>query len=131
MPQDPAPSRARRRRKFDLVLYGATGFVGRQTVAYVAAYCRIHAPGLRWAGNEVPVSAGEELLRIDRLVALEAEDGTLQWWVLDYKLEHTPEQLPAYRDQMRRYREAVQHAQPGAVVRCAFLTGSGAVVEVE
>ncbi len=49
MPQDPVPSRARHRRKFDLVLYGATGFVGRQTVAYVAAYCRVHAPGLRWA----------------------------------------------------------------------------------
>jgi short subunit dehydrogenase-like uncharacterized protein len=33
------------RRRFDLVLYGATGFVGRQTVAYVAR----HAPGLRFA----------------------------------------------------------------------------------
>lgn len=33
-------------RRYDLVLYGATGFVGRQTVAYIAA----HAPaGLRWA----------------------------------------------------------------------------------
>ena len=49
MPKDPVPSRARRRRKFDLVLVGATGFVGRQTVAYLAAYCRVHAPGLRWA----------------------------------------------------------------------------------
>jgi len=49
MTQDPVPPRARRRRKFDLVLYGATGFVGRQTVAYVAAYRRNHAPGLRWA----------------------------------------------------------------------------------
>jgi short subunit dehydrogenase-like uncharacterized protein len=35
-----------RRRTFDVVLYGATGFVGRQTVAYFAA----HAPArLRWA----------------------------------------------------------------------------------
>ena len=89
------------------------------------------APGLRWAGNEVPVSSGGELLRIDRLVSLESGDGTPQWWVLDYKLAHTPEQLPAYRDQMQRYREAVQRAQPGAVVRCAFLTGAGAVVEVD
>ena len=89
------------------------------------------APGLRWAGNEVPVSVAGELLRIDRLVSVDAEDGTPQWWVLDYKLAHTPEQLPAYRDQMLRYREAVQRAQPGAVVRCALLTGAGAVVEVD
>jgi short subunit dehydrogenase-like uncharacterized protein len=32
-------------REFDIVLYGATGFVGRQTVAYLAA----HAAGQRWA----------------------------------------------------------------------------------
>lgn len=32
-------------RKFDVVLYGATGFVGRQTVAHFAQ----HAGGLRWA----------------------------------------------------------------------------------
>ena len=32
-------------RTYDVVLYGATGFVGRQTVAYFAA----HAGGLRWA----------------------------------------------------------------------------------
>jgi short subunit dehydrogenase-like uncharacterized protein len=30
----------RRRRSFDVVLYGASGFVGRQTVAYFAQ----HAP---------------------------------------------------------------------------------------
>jgi short subunit dehydrogenase-like uncharacterized protein len=33
------------RRKWDVVLYGASGFVGRQTVAYFAQ----HAKGLRWA----------------------------------------------------------------------------------
>ena len=35
----------RRSRRFDLVLYGASGFVGRQAVAYLAQ----HARGLRWA----------------------------------------------------------------------------------
>ena len=34
-----------RERAYDVVLYGATGFVGRQTVDYFAA----HAGGLRWA----------------------------------------------------------------------------------
>ncbi|HEX4235285.1 MAG TPA: saccharopine dehydrogenase NADP-binding domain-containing protein [Caldimonas sp.] len=33
------------RRSYDVVLYGATGFVGRQTVAHFAA----HADGVRWA----------------------------------------------------------------------------------
>ncbi len=33
------------RRRLDLVLYGASGFVGRQTVAYIA----MHASDLRWA----------------------------------------------------------------------------------
>ncbi len=34
-----------RKRPYDVVLYGASGFVGRQTVAYFAQ----HASGLRWA----------------------------------------------------------------------------------
>ena len=89
------------------------------------------APGLRWAGNEVPVGAGGEALRIDRLVLIDADSSGPQWWVLDYKLQHTPEQLPAYRVQMLRYRSAVQRAQPGAVVRCAFVTSAGAVIEVD
>ncbi|MEP7101182.1 MAG: 3'-5' exonuclease, partial [Burkholderiales bacterium] len=83
-------------------------------------------PQLRWAGNEVPVSEGGELLRIDRLVRLDDV-----WWVLDYKLSHAPQQLDAYRAQLRRYRAAVQRAQPGEPVRCAFITGAGAVVEID
>ena len=38
-------TRTTNRRKYDVVLYGATGFVGRQTVAYFAK----HAGALRWA----------------------------------------------------------------------------------
>ncbi len=87
-------------------------------------------PGLRWAGNEVPVSAAGEPLRIDRLVLLDEPGGPV-WWVLDYKLQHAPQGLDEYRAQMLRYRSAVQAAQPGAVVRCAFITGAGAVVEVD
>ena len=45
---------------FDVVLYGATGFVGRQTVAYFAR----HAPsGLRWA------IAGRDRAKLEALVA--------------------------------------------------------------
>jgi ATP-dependent helicase/nuclease subunit A len=80
---------------------------------------------LRWAGNEVPVSVDGDMLRIDRLVQL-----TEAWWVLDYKLSHAPQELDAYRAQLLRYREAVQRLQPDATVRCAFITGSGAVIEI-
>ncbi|MEP7296206.1 MAG: UvrD-helicase domain-containing protein [Burkholderiales bacterium] len=81
---------------------------------------------LRWAGNEVPVSAGGEVLRIDRLVQLADA-----WWVLDYKLGYTPQALDDYRAQLRRYRDAVQQLQPGAEVRCAFITGGGELVELD
>ena len=84
---------------------------------------------LRWSGNEVPISHGGEVLRIDRLVQLHT-DGGPQWWVLDYKLRHAPEELEPYRRQLARYRAAVQAAQPGETVRAAFITGAGRVVEV-
>lgn len=82
-------------------------------------------PALRWAGNEVPVNIGTELLRIDRLVQLDEA-----WWVLDYKLSHAPQTLAPYREQLTRYREVVRGLQPGAVVRCAFITGHGELIEV-
>jgi ATP-dependent helicase/nuclease subunit A len=65
-------------------------------------------------------------LRIDRLVQLDDA-----WWVLDYKLSHAPQALAGYRDQLARYREAVRALQPGALVRCAFITGAGELVEVD
>ena len=86
-------------------------------------------PELRWAGNEVPISDAGELLRIDRLVQLDVPGGPV-WWVLDYKLQHAPQQLEAYRAQLLRYRDAVRRAQPGDDVRCAFITGAGGVVEI-
>jgi ATP-dependent helicase/nuclease subunit A len=81
-----------------------------------------------WAGNEVPVADGTELLRIDRLVALD-EAGRRTWWVLDYKLQQTPQQVPAYQAQLARYRALVQQLQPQDEVRAAFVTGRGEVVE--
>ena len=84
----------------------------------------------RLAGNEVPVADAGEVLRIDRLVELD-EAGERTWWVLDYKLRHTPQVLAEYRAQMLRYRAAVQALQPGAAVRCAFITGAGELVELE
>ncbi len=84
--------------------------------------------GLLWSGNEVTVAEGGEVLRIDRLVLLAGAPPT--WWVLDYKLHHAPESLAAYRGQLLRYAAAVAQAEPGAPVRCAFITGRGELVEV-
>ncbi len=83
---------------------------------------------LRWAGNEVPVALDGSVLRIDRLVRLD-EDGADTWWVLDYKLQHRPEELDAYRAQLADYRRAVALAQPGARVRSAFIAGDGRLIE--
>jgi ATP-dependent helicase/nuclease subunit A len=84
---------------------------------------------LRWAGNEVQIALAGEPVRIDRLVLIdEGQDAV--WWVLDYKLHHAPHELESYRGQLRGYRDAVRAAQPGSVVRCAFVTGTGEVIEV-
>lgn len=85
---------------------------------------------LRWAGNEVAVASGGEVLRIDRLVRLD-EAGVSTWWVLDYKLQHAPGELADHREQLRHYRDAVRRLQPGEAVRCAFVTGAGEVVEID
>jgi ATP-dependent helicase/nuclease subunit A len=84
---------------------------------------------LRWGGNEVPVGNAGDALRIDRLVRLKSGNGDV-WWVLDYKMQHAPHEVPEYREQLLRYRAAVQEAQPGDAVRCAFITGAGLVVEI-
>ncbi len=81
---------------------------------------------LRWAGSEVPIGDGGDALRLDRLVVLDDE-----WWVLDYKLEHRPEALAPYCEQLLRYRRAVARLQPGEPVRCAFITGAGELVEID
>ncbi len=81
-----------------------------------------------WSGNEVVLLHGGETLRLDRLVR---RRGSGQWWVFDYKSASRPQQQPELLAQLRRYRDAVQAANPGASVHAAFLTGQGRQVEVE
>ena len=87
-------------------------------------------PALAWAGNEIAVSDGDELLRLDRLVAID-DDGKRVWWVLDYKLHPAPHADPDNRAQLLRYREVVRRLQPADSVRCAFITASGEVIELD
>jgi ATP-dependent helicase/nuclease subunit A len=90
-----------------------------------------HGPALRWAGNEVPVAEGGELLRIDRLVLLNEPGAAPTWWVLDYKLQTGATSLPLYREQLRRYVRAVAALQPGDAVRGALITGAGDLLPIE
>jgi ATP-dependent helicase/nuclease subunit A len=87
----------------------------------------LHGPDVAWAGNEVSIAVEGAVRRIDRLVRTRGG----QWWVLDYKLSSAPQEDPRNLDQLRAYRKAVAALQPGAVVRAAFVTGTGEVAEIE
>jgi ATP-dependent helicase/nuclease subunit A len=83
-----------------------------------------------WQGNEVELMYRGETLRLDRLVQRRDGDNTGHWWVLDYKSAQAPQSQPALVTQLRDYRAAVQAVYPDEVVRAAFLTAQGALVEV-
>jgi ATP-dependent helicase/nuclease subunit A len=85
------------------------------------------ADQLQWHHNEVPISRAGRLLRIDRLVQTHS-DG--QWWVLDYKSKAAPQKDPDLCAQLLGYRSAIAQAIPGQLIRAAFLTPQGALIEV-
>ncbi|MGE5453367.1 MAG: UvrD-helicase domain-containing protein [Acidobacteriota bacterium] len=84
----------------------------------------LSAHGHLWAGNEVALHHRGQNLRLDRLVA-RANGGQTEWWVLDYKLNHQPQDLQEYVSQMHGYVQAVAAMQPGDPVYAAFITGAG------
>ena len=86
--------------------------------------------GVAWAANEVELVHDGQVLRLDRLVARDTAAGR-EWWVLDYKLAHRPQEEPALREQMARYLAAVRAIQPGQPVRGAFISGAGQWLPVE
>ena len=85
---------------------------------------------LGWQGNEVELMYQGEPLRLDRLVQRRDADSTGHWWVLDYKSADAPQDQPELVTQLRNYRAAVQAIYPNEVVRAAFLTGQGVLIEV-
>jgi ATP-dependent helicase/nuclease subunit A len=78
-----------------------------------------------WQENEVELMYQGEPLRLDRLVQ---RKDTLDWWVLDYKSAHAPQDEPELVAQLQNYRDAVQAIYPHATVKAAFLTGHGELV---
>ncbi len=82
------------------------------------------------ARNEVSlIDADGELLRLDRLV--EFNDSV---WVLDYKSAGSAlgrgALMAEYRDQLLRYRRALQHVYPAKSLHCALIFGDGTLQEV-
>ena len=85
-------------RQFDVVLYGATGFTGRQTVEYFAR----HAPaGLRWAIAArsraklelVRAEAGLDAGAVELVVAEAHDQGSVDGCVAYYNAQDTCEAL--------------------------------------
>jgi len=85
---------------------------------------------LDWQGNEVTVMHQGQTLRIDRLVRRRLAGEAGEWWVLDFKSAARPGEQAALLEQLRRYRTAVQAANPGEPVRGALLGSDGRLVEV-
>lgn len=79
-----------------------------------------------FAGNEVDIMVGGALMRLDRLVQ---RRDTHAWWVLDFKSSHHPQLDETLLHQLETYRAAVASIYPGQVVRAAFLTANGALIE--
>ena len=79
-----------------------------------------------FAGNEVDIMFGGALMRLDRLVQ---RRDTSEWWVLDFKSSHQPQLDDTLLRQLETYRAAVASIYQGQVVRSAFLTANGALVE--
>jgi ATP-dependent helicase/nuclease subunit A len=100
--------------------------MARAIVQGEAAWAWDHAQLNHW-GNEVEIWADGQLLRLDRLVR---RRDTGHWWVLDHKSAHRPELQPALVAKMQGYRRALQQAQPGDVVRLAFINATGKLIEL-
>ncbi len=82
---------------------------------------------LSWHANEVELLSAGQLVRLDRLVRRK-DNG--EWWVLDHKSVHAPQDNAALVAQLRGYRDAVQAIHGTQTVRAAFLGGQGAWIEL-
>ena len=88
------------------------------------------AAAIAWQGNEVELTHAGETFRLDRLVQRKDAGHARHWWVLDYKSAAYPERQSDLVAKMQTYKAALLAIYPGEVVKAAFLTADGAVVEV-
>ena len=85
---------------------------------------------IAWHGNEVELTYLGETFRLDRLVQRKDVSHVGHWWVLDYKSAAHPEREPELLVKMQKYKTALQAIYPEQVVKAAFLTADGTVIEV-
>ncbi len=80
----------------------------------------------RLARNELDVMIAGEVMRFDRAVLFEDEV-----WILDYKRDVLQSELPAYREQLARYREAARQVFPDKKVCTALVSADGRLHPIE
>ena len=88
------------------------------------------AAAIAWHGNEVELTHEGETHRLDRLVQRKDTVHAGHWWVLDYKTAAHPERQAGLVEKMKIYKSALAAIYPEQVVKAAFLTADGAVIEV-
>lgn len=82
-----------------------------------------------WQGNEVSVNWRGQSLRLDRLMhRANTDEG--EGGVTDYQSALRPQSQAELLAQLADSRQAVHRSYPDAVVRVAFLTAAGALVEL-
>ena len=86
---------------------------------------------LDWQGHEVELAYLGQSMRLDRLVRRCDAGHEGHWWVLDYKSNAAPQDLPELRQQMQLYRDALLAVYPGQTVKAAFLTAQGRLIAVD
>ena len=85
---------------------------------------------IAWQGNEVELTYQGDTLRLDRLVQRKDALHAGHWWVLDYKSAAHPERRAELVSKMHTYKAALQAIYKKQVVKAAFLTAEGTVIEV-
>ena len=85
---------------------------------------------LAWHGNEVELLYQGQTLRLDRLVQRKDAGHAGHWWVLDFKSSTAPQLQPELVAQLSTYRTAVQAIYPQDVVKAAFLSAQGVLIEL-
>ena len=85
---------------------------------------------ISWQGNEVEMTHEGQTHRLDRLVQRKDPPHQGHWWVLDFKTAAHPERQASLLVKMQSYKAALQAIYPGNVVKAAFFTADGLVLEV-
>ncbi len=88
------------------------------------------AAAIAWQGNEVELTHEGDTFRLDRLVQRRDVGHEGHWWVLDYKSAANPQAQTDLVAKMQTYKSALLAIYPDQVVKAAFLTAQGAVIEV-